>query len=291
MRKRKTTPPTKNPTVVRWQLAGELRRLRGDRSANEVAKALRMTPSIVFRWETAGSDGVVPASGTLTRLLEYYEVDEAETQRLMALRDEARSRGWWQPYDLDKHYGTLIGLEANASEIEAFDPQLVPGLLQTEDYMRAVIKGTRPDIDPTTLEQRVNVRLQRQRTWEEGSTELWLIVGEAALRQLIGGPPTMHEQLTRLLELSEHPRITLQAVPFSEGAHPGLETSGFLILRLSEISLTAVYVEGRTSNLYLDSEEDIETYEKVFDNLRAAAAGVQSTTSLISSIRHGLRKE
>ncbi|NYE45568.1 hypothetical protein HDA32_000688 [Spinactinospora alkalitolerans] len=291
MKKQKPGSPTdRNPTVVRWQLSRELKRLRGDRSATEVAKAMRMTTSIVFRWETAGSDGVVPAPGTLSRLLDYYEVSDEEAHRLMELRQEARTRGWWQPYDLDKHYGTLIGLEASAMEIEAYDPQLVPGLLQTEDYMRAVIKATRPDAPPEVVEQRVEVRIHRQKAWERGATELWIIMGEAALRQMIGGPPVMDEQLARLLDLSDHPRVTLQAVLFSEGGHAGLETSGFRVLRLSEIDLTAVYVEGRTSNLYLDSDEDVEVYEKVFNNLRATASGAQTTRSLIADIRRGIQR-
>lgn len=279
----------RSPSVGRWQLAGELRRLRGNRSANEVARALRMTVPTVHRWEMPGVEGMVPSPGTLSRLLEYYGVSEAETERIMAIRSQAKGRGWWQAYDLDQYYSTLIGLESEATDIFWHESILIPGLLQTEEYIRAIVWGADTNITEAVVEEQVHVRKQRQETWlKPDGASLWAIIGEASLRQLVGGSHVLRSQLAHLLEMSEHPRLRLQVLPFSAGAHAGMTAAAFQILELAEVGLRAVYVESRDSRLYLDDNDEIQKYSDTFDQLKMSALGITATRQLILKIKDSI---
>ncbi|MFC7329555.1 helix-turn-helix domain-containing protein [Marinactinospora rubrisoli] len=276
----------------RWQLAREMRRLRGDRPVAEVAKAMRMTVAAVHRWETAGPEGMVPSSGTMARLLEYYAIDGEEAAWLRHLREQARKRGWWQSYTVDKYYGTMIGLEETASRIQLFGSQLVPGLLQTREYAHAVVRATCPDESADVIDQRVEVRMQRQKRWASAeSPKLWAIVGETVIRQRVGGTRVMAEQLTRMIELADSPKLHLQVIPYSVGGHAALEASAFQILRLDEIDLSVIYLESRRSSLYLEEQADIDDYQNVFDHLRTAGLGTVQTRELLVKVRDEMRKE
>ncbi|PRY01575.1 helix-turn-helix domain-containing protein [Allonocardiopsis opalescens] len=275
----------RSPTVGRWQLATWLARLRAGRPVAEVAKRLRVSTSTVLRWETAGEKGVVPGPGPLSRLLEIYEVPDDEAARIRELREQARRSGWWQPYDLDRHYGTYIGLEAEATRIETYESDLVTGLAQTEGYARAVVRATRPGATPAMIDQLVQVRVHRQKTWlREGGPKLWAILGEAALRQRVGSATIMRDQLRHLIELSDHPRMTLQALPFSVGAHAAMEMASFAILFLDQIPLSTVYTEGHGASLFQDSPRDVTAHAEVFDRLRAAALGTEATRQVLHQL-------
>ncbi|MFJ9558038.1 helix-turn-helix domain-containing protein [Nocardiopsis sp. NPDC101807] len=290
MANRRTTAPTA-PTVARWLLAKELRRLRGDRQFTAVVKAVKTQPSSLARWESGRADGQVPSANSLDRLLNHYDVSPDEATRLMELRTVAKTAGWWQSHEVEKHYGTLIGLEAAASEMSSYEVQLIPGLLQTEEYARSVItsgaaswRGTDEEI-----EDLVQVRMRRQADWtERGTPHLWAIVGEAAIRQAVGGPSVMHDQLARLLDLSrKHTRLTLQVLPYSAGSHTAMEMACFAVLDVEDAGLSTVYVEGPTANLFLDSPEDVTRYRRIFEHLRKSALGTSDTRALVAHVMEG----
>src|SRR5690606_22466165 len=151
-----------------------------------------------------------------------YELPEQEAEALLQLRRQAGKRGWWQSYDLEQRYGTFIGLEASAAEIEVYSSTVVTGLLHTERYARAVISGVNSAVTPEDLERQIEVRRARiNQALSDDGPNLWVIMGEAAIRQQVGGTEVMREQITHLQDLSTHPKVTLQVIPYAAGAHIG----------------------------------------------------------------------
>ncbi|WP_026116626.1 helix-turn-helix domain-containing protein [Nocardiopsis valliformis] len=285
----KEKPP---PTVARWVLARELRRLRGDRSFTGVAKAIRSQGSSLARWESGKADGQVPGVHSLERLLAHYEVTEEETARLMDLRGIARTPGWWQGRDIGRPYGTFIGLEAAASEMAEYESQIIPGLLQTEDYARAVIRAvSAPErVRAEEVADRVAVRLRRQEEWRTRRTpHLWAIIAESALRSRVGGPEVMREQLKQVLSLSEEEDMfTLQVLPHDTGAHAAMEISAFTLIDVSDAGLASVYIEGPTADIFMDDPGDVTSYRRVAEHLRKAALSGPGSRALISQMLEDL---
>ncbi|WP_026122658.1 helix-turn-helix domain-containing protein [Nocardiopsis halotolerans] len=258
-----------NPTLAQWQLAQELRRLRGERKFGDVVKAMRTAASSLARWETPGDGGAVPGAAAIERLLSIYEVPH-ELDRLLALRKQAREPDKWQPYELERSYRSYANIEAQATSIEIYQSQLVPGVAQTEDYARAVIEATmRPNSD---LDREVQVRLTRQEILtKESPPNVWIIIAEAALRQRIGSAELMAEQIDHLIDLAGAPTVTLQVLPYSAGAHAALTLASLSILRVEHHGLLTVYLQGPSSHMFMSSDENIEHYTDVFNRLRAAA--------------------
>lgn len=220
------------PTVRRRRLASELRRLRerAELTIDEVGEKLECSASKISRIET-GHVGVTPRDAR--DMLELYGVRGDEQEALVQLAREARKRGWWHAYN-EVFTGAFVGLEADASSLRAFQALLVPGLLQTERYARAVIHAMRPDAADAEIERRVAARMTRQRLLSDPSPpEYWAVVDEAVLRRVVGGAEVMAEQLGRLADVAQLPHVTIQVVPFGAGAHPGME-GPFLILGFPE---------------------------------------------------------
>ncbi|GAA1094906.1 DUF5753 domain-containing protein [Nocardiopsis composta] len=258
-----------NPTLAQWQLAQELRALRGDRKFNDVVRAMRTAASSLARWETPGDGGAVPGAGTIERLLQLYDA-EGELERLLELRKQAREPDRWQPFELERSYRSYANIEAQATSLEMYQSQLVPGLAQTEDYARAVIEATRrPESD---VERELQVRLTRQEILQKpDAPATWMIIAEAALRQQIGGTQIMIGQVGHLIDLARSPRLTLQVLPFSAGAHAALTLTSFVILRVDHHGLETVYLQGASSHHFLSNEENLAHYSSVFNRLRASA--------------------
>ena len=276
------------PTVAQWQLGRELQQLRSQNglTITQVAKVLEVTTSTVSRWEGAER---VPREKELRQLARYYEFPEQEAEALFELRRQAGRRGWWQSYDLEQRYGTFIGLEASASEVEAYRSNIITGQLQTESYARAIISGVSKSVTEESLERQIEVRRERiNQLFAEDGPRTWVILGESAVRQQVGGAEVMREQLTHLLDLSEHPNITLQVVPHEAGAHIGMAVPTFTILKLAVSGLSTVYVEGYRSNLFLESDEDLASHEAIFNQLRLAGVGGDMLKHLLSGIRNEL---
>ena len=274
-------PRGKGPTVRRRRLAAELRRLRdaAGLTIDEVGEKLECSASKISRIET-GHVGVTPRDAR--DLLELYGVQGDDREALVQLAREARTRGWWHAYS-EVFTGAFVGLEADASSLRAFQALLVPGLLQTEDYARAVIRAMRPDAEEADIERRVVARMERQRLVTDAAPpEYWAVLDEAVLHRLVGGPKVMAAQLSKLLELAAMPHMTIQVVPFGTGAHPGME-GPFVILGFPEqADPDVVYVDSTTSGAYLELPADVRRYSLMFDHLRAAALKPDDSVGLIA---------
>lgn len=270
-----------SPTVRRRRLASELRRRREEASLtiDDVGEKLECSASKVSRIET-GQVGVNPRDAR--DMLDLYGVDEDEREALVQLAREARKKGWWHAYN-EVFTGAFVGLESEASTLRAFQCLLVPGLLQTEGYTRAVIKAIRPDARESDLERRIAGRLQRQRLLVESDPpEYWAVIDEAVLHRPVGGPTVMHKQLTHLLKLAELPHVNIQVMPFENGAHCAME-GPFLILGFPELTdPDVVYVENTTSGVYLEQHSDVRTYTLMFDHLRAYSARPDESIAMVT---------
>ncbi|MGP4112153.1 helix-turn-helix domain-containing protein [Streptomyces sp. 4N509B] len=282
-----------NPTVRRRRLGQELRRLREDRgmTAEEVADRLLVSQSKISRLEN-GRRSISPRD--VRDLCGVYEVQDRKLiESLMQMARESRQQGWWHAFaELSPSYSVYIGLETDASSLRVYEPHVVPGLLQTQEYARAVIAGALPEISEDEIGSRVQVRVRRQqRIYEErGPLRLWAVVDEAALRRTIGGPAVMATQLDSLVEASQLPNVTLQAMPFTAGAHPGVNGQ-YTILEFPETSdSTVIYLEGGTSDLYLEKPHDVQHYSVMYEHLRAQALSPQQTREFVARIAQEHRK-
>jgi len=269
------------PTVRRRRLASELRRLReaADLTIDEVSEKLECSASKVSRIET-GHVGVTPRDAR--DMLELYGIAGDEQEALVQLAREARKRGWWHAYN-EVFTGTFVGLEADASSLRAFQALLVPGLLQTERYARAVIRAMRPDAEEAEIRRRVAARMARQELLTDPSPpEYWAVIDEAVLHRTVGSAEVMAEQLYRMVTMAARANVTVQVVPFGAGAHPGME-GPFLVMGFPELADTdVVYVDSTSSGLYLEEPPDVRRYALMFDHLRAAALKPDDSVEVIA---------
>jgi len=271
-----------SPTVRRRRLSGELRRLRDQAqlTIDDVAEKLACSASKISRIET-GHVSVTPRD--TREMLKLYGVEPNQLEALVQLAKEARKKGWWHSYN-EVFTGAFVGLEAETSSLRAYQALLIPGLLQTEDYMRAVIRAARPDATEAHVEKRVKARLARQRLLTDlDPPRYWAVIDEAVLCRTVGGPRVMHAQLNWLIARASLPHVTIQVLPFSAGAHAGME-GPFLILGFPEqADPDVVYVDNTTSGIYLEEPAEILRYTLMFDHLRAAALAPDDTLTRIAA--------
>jgi transcriptional regulator with XRE-family HTH domain len=269
-----------SPTVRRRRLAAELRRLReaAELTIDEVGEKLECSASKISRIET-GHVGVTPRD--VRDMLEVYGIEDDGREALVQLAREARKKGWWHAYN-EVFTGAFVGLESDASSLHTHQALLVPGLLQTAGYTRAVVRATRPDAAEAEVERRVEARVTRQKLLTDAHPpEYWAVIDEAVLCRTVGGPAVMREQLERLVEVAALPHVTLQVVPFEAGAHAGMD-SPFLILGFPEqADPDVVYVEYTTTGVYLEQQSDVHRYTLMFDHLRAAALKPDDTVEMV----------
>jgi transcriptional regulator with XRE-family HTH domain len=252
------------------RLARALRQLREEASLTieDVAEKLEISPSTVSRMETA-QVGVRPRD--LRFLLDMYEVSEAERDQLLQIARERRQQYWWQEY-ADLPHISLAGLEADASTIWQNSTELVPGLLQTQAYARAVLEAILLDAEADDIDRRLELRLHRQALLtSENAPEYWVVLDEAVVRRQVGGPAVMAEQLGQLIEAAKRPNMTLQVLPFASGAHAGMDGEFTILHYRDSDDPDVVYIENTGSDLYLEQSEVTRRYNKLFDHLRAKA--------------------
>lgn len=276
------------PTVRRRRLGTELRRLREAHSLKleDAADRLGLAPSTLSRIET----GKAPTrSAYLTTMLDMYGVsDPSQRQVLAEMAREGHRKGWWAAYEdvLPTGFGVYVGLEAEASALRVFEDAVVHGLLQTEEYARAVMTAVRRRLSPDQIERLVRLRLQRQALLtQENPPELWLILSESVIRRPVGGPALMCDQLAHLLEASQWPNVTIQMLPLSTGAHAALG-GPFCILQFPErTDPDVVYAEGVAGHVYLEKEAEVRACAEAFDLLRADALSPPDTAEVIATVR------
>jgi transcriptional regulator with XRE-family HTH domain len=280
-------PATPSPTARARRLRYELRRLREDAGLtyNEVAHRLEWSPSKLSRIETGQSR---VNTGDVSDLLDVYAVSDASTREaLVQLAREARRRGWWTRYTDVLGTGTYVGLEAEASVIHTYESQSVPGLLQTEDYARAIISGGQVRPDPDTVERRVAARMARQELLTRPDPpEIWAVLDETVIQRPVGGPDVMRRQLRHLIEVAERSNttVTLQVLPLSTGAHPGMNGSFVILGFQSPKDPPMVHLEIATEGLYLEEPSDIERYTLRFSHLVARALGPNESRAMIADL-------
>jgi transcriptional regulator with XRE-family HTH domain len=273
-------PEVRSPTVRRRELGALLRKLRTEKglTVEQAAEQLMFSMSKLSRMETGHG---VATRRDIRDLCALYEVtDEAERKRMMNLAVEGRQAGWWQSYDLNQ-FADYVGLEADAVSVKDYQSILIPGLLQTPDYARAVNEAVIPQPDPERLNEQTEVRLRRQsRLTQDPPLRFWMVLDEAALHRVIGGPAVMEAQLRHLVELSQLPNVILQVIPFSTGAHPAMDST-FNILDFADTVPSVVYVEGLVGWVYMKRSRDIERYARVFERLCLIALPSNESVELI----------
>ena len=280
-------PVRPSPTVRGRRLRYELRRLREERSMtiDQVAasSAGDWTASAISRWET-GDRRIRPVD--LRALLDIYNVQGNEREVLLTLAREARQRGWWQSYSGDavpEWFEVYLGLEAEAASIHEYAAELVPGLLQTEDYYRAYLSAAPAAGDSQTIERKLAVRATRQeRLTADDAPEVWVVLNEAVIRREVGGAEVMRHQLEHIAELAERSHISVQVLRFRSGAHPAMDGS-FSVLSFPEAAdPDVIYLESQTGSLYLEKAPEVERYRAMFSHLVASAIGPDESRGLIA---------
>ncbi len=269
----------RSPTVRRRRLGAELRKHREEAGVTieAVADRLHCSTSKVSRIET-GHTSATPRD--VRAMLEIYGIDGDESAELVQISREARQKGWWHPYSTVLT-GAYVGLEAEANSVRAYEQQVVPGLLQTEEYARAMIRSARPDISADEVERRVRVRMERQSLlMQDDPIDLWMVLDEAVVSRPVGGDAIMRAQIHHLVVTAELPNVTLQVLPFSAGAHAGMDGT-FTILDFPEPTDTdVVYAENATGGLFLEKADELRKYVFIFDHIRAAALRPEESVSL-----------
>ncbi|MBW1599435.1 helix-turn-helix transcriptional regulator [Streptomyces sp. JJ38] len=281
-------PDDRKPTVRRRVLGTNLRRLREEHGLHleHAAEQLSCNISKISRIES-GRSPIRPLD--LKALLDLYEVkDSVAREGWLSLARESRKQRWWRVLEdrLPQDFLDLIGLEEDTSYCRGFQPGVIDGLFQTKEYAEAVIAGGSPGPLGPDEQTKLDVRLERQKalTRTENPIEVWMILGEAALRQQMGGPAVMRAQLGHLIDLARLPNVTLQVLPFAVGAYRG-GPFPFKVYRFPEPSdMQVVLLENHVSHTYLEDPSDVGFYADIFNHLRATSLGEMESKALIEGL-------
>ncbi|MGW7244010.1 helix-turn-helix domain-containing protein [Streptomyces sp. NPDC054804] len=273
-----------NPTVRRRRLGAELRRLReaSGLKSTEVAERLMVSQPKISHLEN-GNRAIRPRD--VRDLCALYGVkDQQVIDALMQMAKESGQQGWWQAYG-DIPQSTYIALETDAASLYTYEPMMIPGLLQTPAYAHAVIGETIPQLIAEQAATHLKVRLRRQhRIYNPASPlRLWVVLDESVLRRVVGSPDIMREQLEHLNGLGAEPHITVEILPYSAGAHPGM-SGRFSILKFTDTPDAVVYLERFTSDLYLEKHSDVRHYSMMYDHLQAQALDPAATPAFITDV-------
>ena len=275
------------PTARRIVLGAQLRRLRGaaDITRADAGYAIRGSDSKISRMEL-GRVGFKERD--VADLLTMYGVTSVDERNVfLEMVRKSNERGWWHRYSgtMPNWFQDFVGLEESASLIQSYELQFVPGLLQTEDYVRAVISHGRPQLLDQEGERRVALRLQRQKVLTRpGAPRLWAVVDESVLHRPIGGHRVLREQIDHLLELPRQPNVTLQILPYHQSGYAA--EGAFSMLRFAEPTLPdVVYIEHIGGALYLDRIEELELYGRVIDRLAVDAETPDRSRQLLAKAR------
>ena len=279
--------PAGGPTVLRMLLGAQLRRLREGAGVtrDDAGYHIRASGSKISRMELGR---VSFKERDVTDLLEFYGVgDLAEREKLVQLTREANATPWYQKFQdvVPDWFHVFVGLEEAAQLIRVYEVQFVPGLLQTEEYARAVILQGAPGLDPDEVERRVALRMGRQKLLtREHPPRYWVIMDEAALRRPMGGRDVHVGQIERLIDLVGEPNITIQVMPFRYGGHAA-EGGAFTIMRFPETDLPdVVYMEYLTGAHYIDKPEEVERYAAVMERLSVAGTSPDRTREILTGM-------
>ncbi|PDP85573.1 transcriptional regulator [Glycomyces fuscus] len=272
------------PTVLRILLGTQLRRLRQEKgiSRHDAGYAIRASHAKISRMELGQ---VSFKRRDVDDLLKLYGVDDVEQREaLLGLISSANAQGWWHKYGdvLPNWFGVYVGLEEAASVIRTFEVQFVPGLLQSEDYARSVIRLSPTAASEEDVDSRVRMRMRRQRRFvEPEAPRLWAVIDEAVLHRPYGDAGVMRGQIEHLVEMARRPNITLQIATFAMGGHAAAG-GPFSILRFPTPQLPdVVYLEQLSSALYFDKYDDTHRYAQTMDHLATQAPPPSATEEIL----------
>lgn len=276
------------PTVRRWQLGKELRdhREAAGVSAKVAAAEIEVQPPALSKIE-GGKQAIKPMYVKL--LAPLYGVPDEKRDYLLSLAEQANQPGYWVTFSkfVPDWFRLFLGYEHDASTLQAYESELVPGLLQTPDYMRAVLLAGNPTATEEWLDKQIQLRLTRQKILTEGDPPSFhAVLNEAVLLRMVGGKQVMAEQLRHLATLGDV--VTLQVLPFSAGAHPAM-TAPFLLLGFeAEPRMNTVYLENGRGSLYLDKKIDLDSYAAKFQQLTELALSPEDSLSHLVSLTRNL---
>jgi transcriptional regulator with XRE-family HTH domain len=284
-------PPQDGPTVSRIVLGTQLRRFREEAgiSREEAGNAIRASHAKISRLEL-GRVGFKERD--VVDLLALYGVtNEDDRAAIMSLMRQANTRGWWQQHSdlLPNWFEMYLRLEQVAKVVRTYQVQFVPGLLQNEDYARAVIRHGHRNRSDLEIDRRVELRMERQKMLSQpDAPHLWAVIDEAALTRPFGSPKVMRAQLDHLLKVSQAPNVHVQVLPFRAGAHAAAGGS-FTILRFAEPDLPdIVYLEQLTSAVYLDKRTDVEDYVMIMERITVQAETPDQSATTLRRLRDEL---
>ncbi len=277
----------KSPTVRHRRLGRELRRLREEAgfSPEWAAQRLGWSRSKLNRIEIARIKVTIP---DVANACDLYGADPAIKESLSQLAREAGQRGWWAAYS-DVFAGSYVGLEAEASIIQTWEPLLVPGLLQTEDYARGLIRAAQPELSDLEVKRRVEARMARKVCLlGEHAPTLHVAMDESALRRPVGPPGAMAHQLDELLRLAEWPNITIQLLPFRAGPHAGLD-GAFSVLFFAAEDPEVGYTWCPGGDIYLEAADQIQRIKVAFERIIGVCLSPDESAAFIAAVRsdHG----
>lgn len=290
---------TTGSTVPRRQLGRYLREQRNKQrlTVRVAAAKLEWSEAKLWRIETGQTS---LRSLDVEAMCKIYGATPELTEALMGLAKETKARGWWHAYGdvIPESFDVYIGLEEAASQLSWYESELVPGLLQTEDYARTVIKADKPGVSDEEIDRRVHVRIARQALVRRATAppDMRVVLNEGILRRPVGGSGIMAGQLDRLAGAAELPSVSLRVVPFRAGLNPGLMTGPFVILRFPlngdgrDSEPPTVYVDGFTGDLYLDKASEVEQYASAFEGIWDASLDEAGSENLINRAAKELRR-
>jgi transcriptional regulator with XRE-family HTH domain len=275
-----------SPTVRQRELGRRLRELRNQHglTVEDVAEKLLCSVSKISRLETGARR---PNPRDVRDLCGVYGVDESTSAELMELTKGAREQVWWTQYT-DLKLDPLLGLEQDATAITNYTMYYIPALLQTEEYTRAIIKAIAPKMEPDIYQQRVEVRMRRQKLVleKENPPRYRVLIDQAVLTRSVGGSSIMAGQLDKVLEDEQRGKVTVQVVPFDFGAHAA-QDSNFILFEFEENTGQSpiVFVEGLTGNQYFDKPAHITRYREALEYLRDSALSPRDSIQLVAETR------
>jgi len=280
-------PPRRSPTLRRRRLTALLNQARKDAGLSTVDIDARLGWNKGKTARAMRGEWVRPNPRDIRDMLDLLGVtDERRREEMFSLARQGRERGWWHPYRemLSERYTTYIGLEAEAGGVLTFEALRVPGLLQTIDYARALMKDGPAELGDEEIEKRIEVRTERQKplTASEQPLRLWAIMDESVITHAVGGAAVMRDQLNHLLKMAELPKVTLQIIPLAVGAHPGMN-GPFTILEFPEpLDPDAVYTENIGGELLQEEPADVARFKTAFQRLQGSALAPKDTLALIA---------
>ena len=281
------------PSVLRMILGRQLEELRSRAGLTyeQAGEAIGVSHSTIRRMEAAKVARLRLADAE--KLLQTYGVtDQQEIDTFLKSVREANKRGWWHTYRdvLPDWFAAYLSLEQAALQIRAYEAEFVPGLLQTEDYARALLSAGNPHSPGEATERRVALRMRRQELLSRPSPpHVWIVMDETVLRWPVGGPRVMRAQIDHLIAMNGLPHVTLQVMPFSNGPHPAMRAGAFHLFRFRAPELPdIVYLSGLVGAVYLDKTEDVVVYREALDRLGAQSAPARKTEAVLGAIRKEL---